>query len=976
MTPLGKLSDRWPAISALLDEALSLPATERADWLAGLDGERAAHRDAVAALLAHQEAVESRDFLGTLPRLDLDLSGTAPVAGSQIGGYRLIEEIGQGGMGTVWLAERADGLLRRRVALKLPRQAWGDALAERMARERDILASLEHEHIARLYDAGVDALGRPFLAMEYVAGEPLDAWCRERALGLRERIGLLLQAMAAVAHAHARLVVHRDLKPGNILVTRDGQVRLLDFGIAKLLEGELTPETALTQLAGRALTLDYASPEQIRGEPLATATDIYSMAVVAFELLTGARPYRLKRASAAQLEDAIASVEPPLASASVADARLARQLRGDLDSILNKALKKSPAERYPTMEAFAHDLRRHLAGEPVEARPDSLGYRAASFVRRYRVQVGAGAVALIALVGGASAALWQAHEARLQAGRAQAEAETARAVQGFIESVFSANTGGQADPTQGRATTAAQLLDRGAERIDSELQHAPAARLRLLTVMAAMYEDMVLTDKQLAMQTRRLELARASTGPTSEETVLAMADMAHALTSLERRDEAQALLRDGAAILDARHDDDSRARMRIELMQASLDRRMDPEHGLAAARRAVALAERDGPNPDLIDALHIEGDNAYYVGDNETARAAFARAIALAEAYPQHGASSLPFLYGSLGNAQRALGAPADALVNLRRGLALERERHDDPMTLHFTEMQLANFLYDTGRFRESIEVIAPAHAWAREWARDWTQEKGASFGAQAAMQPAAHGRALVAYGRVRDGLAALDEAQAMAARLESAPELEVPLLGFRARALVELGRLDEAQAAIARADAIVKAEEGRMPTTHVDPARRRWQVASGRAAQALADFQAARAAQKLPAVPAASEPVREQAESAWLALAAGNAPAAEAQARQTLAVIGAGSTADFERDHEARATLVLGQALLRQQRAAEAQPVLEQAVARWRALVDNRRSPALAEALAALADARRALGERSAAAAAEDEARRIRQRA
>jgi len=966
MTPLAKLSGQWPAISALLDEALSLPATERADWLAGLADERAAHREAVAELLARQGEIESHDFLGTLPQLDLGAPASTLAAGSQVGGYRLIEEIGQGGMGTVWLAERADGLLKRRVALKLPRIVWGDALAERMARERDILASLEHEHIARLYDAGIDAHGRPFLAMEYVEGEPLDAYCRHHALSLRARIGLLLQAMAAVAHAHARLVVHRDLKPGNILVTNDGQVRLLDFGIAKLMEGELTRETALTQLAGRALTLDYASPEQIRGEPLATSSDIYSMAVVAFETLTGARPYRLKRASAAQLEEAIASVEPPLASASVADARLARQLRGDLDSILNKALKKSAAERYPTMEAFAHDLRRHLAGEPVEARPDSLGYRAASFVRRYRLQVGAGAVALIALVGGASAALWQAHEARLQAARAQSEATTARAVQGFIESVFRTNAGGQTDPATARATTAAELLDRGAERIDGELQQAPAARLRLLSVLASMYEDMVLTDQQLAMQTKRLDLARSSTGPSSDETVLAMADMAHALTSLERRDEALTLLRDGAALLDARHDNDSPARLRIELMQASLDRRIDPAHGLAAATRAVALAERNGPSADLVDALHMQGDNAYYVGDNETARAAFTRAIALAEAHPEYGASSLAFFYGSLGNAQRALGAHDAALANLHRGLALERQRNDDPMTLHFSEMQLANFLYDTGRFRESIDVIAPA--------RDWARDKGESFGAQVAMLPAAHGRALVAYGRVRDGLAALDEAQAMAAKLESAPELEVPLLSFRARALVDLGRLDEARAAIERADAMVKAEDGRMPSTHVDPARRRWQVASGKAAQALADFQAARAAQKLPAVPAASEPAGDQDESAWLTLEAGDAPGAEAQARRTLAAIAAGKSADFQRDHEARATLVLGRALLREQRAAEARPVLEQAVALHRALVDTQRSPALADALAALADGLRALGDRGAA-AADAEARRIRAR-
>ena len=461
-----------------------------------LAGEHAAYRDSLRLLLKPRHGIETDDFLGHLPRFDIDAAqgpadGLGP--GSQVGAYRLISEIGRGGMGTVWLAERSDGLMKRRVALKLPRVVWGDAFAERLGREREILATLEHQHIARLYDAGVDAQGRPFLAMEYVQGQSIDAYCREHSAGVRERIALLVQVMAAVSHAHARLVVHRDLKPGNILVTEDAQVKLLDFGIAKLLEGDRTRETALTELAGRALTLDYASPEQIRGEPLGTASDIYSMAVVAYELLAGMRPYRLKRVSAAELEEAIASAEPPLASASASDPRVARQLRGDLDSILNKALKKAPAERYLTMDAFAQDLQRHVQGEPVDARPDGWRYRASKFVRRYRLQVAAGMVVTVALVAGTSVALWQAREAGLsatqakaEAARAQVEAATAKAVQGFIESVFDANSSDQADPVAARATTARELLDRGAERIDRELVSAPEAQLRLYKLLAQM----------------------------------------------------------------------------------------------------------------------------------------------------------------------------------------------------------------------------------------------------------------------------------------------------------------------------------------------------------------------------------------------------------------------------------------------------------------------------------------------------------
>ena len=369
MTPASAYGDSWPALSKLLDEALDLPAGEREAWLASLADEHAEHREALLALLATQASIETGDFLAELPKLPESSLSAAPadaaLEGARVGPYRLLSQIGEGGMGTVWLAERADGLMARRVALKLPLLTWGGALAERMARERSILASLEHENIARLYDAGIDAQGRPFLAMEYVEGVAIDAYCRERALPLGERVALLLQVMAAVSHAHARLVVHRDLKPGNILVTPAGRVSLLDFGIAKLIEGERTQATALTELSGRALTLDYASPEQIRGEPLGTGSDIYSMAVVAYEVLSGARPYRLKRGSAAELEEAIASAEAPPASAATEDGALRRQLRGDLDAILNQALKKRPEDRYPTMEAFARDIERWRSGEPV-----------------------------------------------------------------------------------------------------------------------------------------------------------------------------------------------------------------------------------------------------------------------------------------------------------------------------------------------------------------------------------------------------------------------------------------------------------------------------------------------------------------------------------------------------------------------------------------------------------------------------------
>ena len=327
----------WPAVSALLDEALALPEAERDTFVQSLVGERAQFRDTLRELLSRASGVETDEFLATLPRLTRVAERgplTELAAGETIGPYRLLSELGTGGMGAVWLAERSDGALKRKVALKLPRLVWARGLAERMARERDILASLEHPHIAHLYDAGVDQHGRPYLALEYVEGVPIDAYARERSLPVRHKLDLLLQVCGAVAFAHSRLVVHRDLKPSNILVTADGQVRLLDFGIAKLMEGDRTQETQLTQLAGRALTLDYASPEQINGEPIGTASDVYSLGVVAYELLTGAKPYKLKRGSAAELEEAIATADPPTASEAATEPQAKKALKGDLDAIL------------------------------------------------------------------------------------------------------------------------------------------------------------------------------------------------------------------------------------------------------------------------------------------------------------------------------------------------------------------------------------------------------------------------------------------------------------------------------------------------------------------------------------------------------------------------------------------------------------------------------------------------------------------
>ena len=470
-SPPGIDTDRLKRINTLLATALALPADERADWLRGLPAAQRPLVPILGALLA-RSVVETDTFLRhpiglTLDDLEpLDMPPDAP--GDEVGPYRLIQELGAGGMANVWLAERADGVLQRQVALKLPRAGWALGLAQRMARERDILGALAHPNIARLYDAGVTVAGRPWMAMECVSGTPIDEHCRSGALGVPQRLRLFLQVTDAVAHAHARLIVHRDLKPSNILVTPEGEVRLLDFGVAKLLEDDPARSPALTQLMGRAVTPDYASPEQVAGKPVGVATDVYSLGVVLYELLTGQRPYRLGRQSMAALEEAILAADVPLASTRVgADKGLARALRGDIDTMLMRALHKDPARRYASVESFAADLQRHLDGEPIHARPPSRRYRAYKFMRRNRLGTASVAAVAASLVLGSAVALWQARQARNEAARAEQVKE-------FMGSVLK-----QATPREGGVVTASDLLLAASQRIEKELAGNPRAAAEL-----------------------------------------------------------------------------------------------------------------------------------------------------------------------------------------------------------------------------------------------------------------------------------------------------------------------------------------------------------------------------------------------------------------------------------------------------------------------------------------------------------------
>jgi len=397
---------RWGEVKSVLATLLDAPAPDRPALLDRLCGDDTELRRSVESLLALE--ADADHVLNSVLAPGMALRADAPPPAA-IGPYRILAEIGRGGMGVVYLGERSDGEYRKRVAIKLITSGLRHAgLERRFRRERQILAQLEHPGIARLLDGGATAEGQPYFVMEHVDGLPLLAYCEAGHLDIAARLPLFLEVCDAVSYAHQRLVVHRDLKPGNILITAEGRSKLLDFGLARVLENGSGADLAETALA--AMTPAYASPEQIRGEPDTVAGDVYSLGVILYEMLAGRRPYRDAN-TFAQLVHAIAAEEPAPLSAAV-DPALRKRVAGDLETIVSKALEKDPRRRYATVAEFADDVRRHLDGLPVKARPATLRYRAGKLLRRHRVAIPAAALALSLIVGFAGAAVWEARRAQ------------------------------------------------------------------------------------------------------------------------------------------------------------------------------------------------------------------------------------------------------------------------------------------------------------------------------------------------------------------------------------------------------------------------------------------------------------------------------------------------------------------------------------------------------------------------------------
>ena len=519
----------WRDALQQLDRLLQLPLAERAPILDDLKQSQPQLHSMIVSMLEAEARADLAGFLETRP-------SPAPASlhpGAQLGPYRIESQIGVGGMGEVWLASRDDGLYQGHVAIKtlLPHFSGG-ALRERFLREAQILGSLAHPNIARLLDAGSAPDGSLYLVLEYVRGICIDTWCDEQKLSVEARLRLFLDVCAAVGQAHANLVVHRDIKPPNILVTAEGQVKLLDFGVAKLLEADAGLERSdLTRMTGRVFTPEYAAPEQILGEPITTASDVYSLGVLLHVLLTGARPYG-RTNNPVEIEHAVLHTEPARASQSAAlnteatavargttSARLARALAGDLDNILARAMHKSPTERYPSVLAFADDLRRHLEHKPILARPESVAARTRKFMRRHRLGAAASLFVVLAICAGIAGVIWQAQVART-------EARKATAIKDFLVGIFERNSTRHPEGAKAQQTTAAELLNQASQEIRTGLTDAPEVRTELLGVMAKLYSNMEMQKDALPLLEDRLASQRKMLGTSHPDVARTLAELA------------------------------------------------------------------------------------------------------------------------------------------------------------------------------------------------------------------------------------------------------------------------------------------------------------------------------------------------------------------------------------------------------------------------------------------------------------------
>jgi serine/threonine-protein kinase len=737
------MTDRAKQVHRIFTEALELEADEREAFLTEACADDAAIRREVDELLdtpvtvgGFFDELAERAGLSDPPAVRGDplLPSQKPeLAGRQIGPYRLVREIGAGGMGTVYLAERQTEEFTQKVAVKLLQAGLvSEDIRRRFLQETRILARLEHPGIGRFIDAGVTDDGQPFYAMEYVYGQSLLEYCDDRELSTRKRLEVFKGVCEPVRYAHAQLIVHRDLKPGNILVTPDGHVKLLDFGIAKAVDPDVEPGATATI---PFFTPAYASPEQARGDRATTLSDIYSLGVLLYELLSGRRPYDFSELSPAQIQQAVCEVMPQRPSAAVSREpteggtvrpgistqqigefrsttpdRLRKQLSGDLDRIVMKALSKEPERRYQSVADLGEDIDRYLQGRPVEAQPDSLGYRVRKFASRHKVGVVAAGLVFVSLVTGAVATMWQAQVARTQAAIASDEAEKAQRVADLMVEIFRLS-----DPSQslGETVTAREILDTGTERIQREFTDQPLVQAQLLTRVAGVYGNLGLLDRGEALVRQAVALQEES-----DEDALVVSEsfsqLGDLLEAAGRRDQSiEAYRRTIELRADAPPPDSVTAHAQVNLAWALRD---FGEHAEAEAlfRSALEIQQQLGNerSADMISTYSGLAAVMHDQGSREAADSIFETVIAeygTSVGDPHPLAATALINVGMVRRLQDRL-AEAAPLVETAVGM---RRRLYDPGHPELTEAlnEWGALLHSLGRHAESIAVFEEAIA-------------------------------------------------------------------------------------------------------------------------------------------------------------------------------------------------------------------------------------------------------------------------
>src|SRR5271165_5529832 len=749
--------DRWARLDELFYAASEMDSADRAAFVAGTCGDDAALRAELEALLRASEYTHGFLEKPLSEAARLVVEGADP-AGQLIGRYRVIRELGEGGMGRVYLAVRADEQYQQQVAIKIMHGGLvpSNTMLLRFRTERQILANLQHPNIARLLDGGITEAGLPYLVMEYVNGVPIHTYCGGRSI--EERLKLFRTVCSAVEYAHANLVVHRDIKPLNILVTADGTPKLLDFGIAKLLDPNLAgaPTGQRTYATDRLMTPEYASPEQILGEPVTTATDVYALGTLLYELLAGAQPFAMQKLSPLAFARFITEVDPEPPSTAAArnpqvPAADARRMRGDLDNVVRTAMRKEPARRYASVAQFSADVEAYLGGYPLLAGADSWRYRTGKLLRRHKRGT-AVTVAVVALLVGSTI------EMAVLAQRAKREQAIAQQETQFLASVFSAST---PEESQGTTITARDLLDRGAKRIDRELAGQPEVQASMLESIAAAYRSIGQYDQALALAERSYALQSKLTGGKNDQMAgildllaelyrdkaqyakaeplfrqlvdvrrridgnqspayaLTLSNFGECLYNDSKDSEAEPMLREALAVY-KRQGPDEGASVRNYLALV-LERQGNFQEAAQLLRESTEITLRTlGPNhPDYAICLHNLASDLIDLGDLDGAEAKLREALAATErsfgkTHPQrtYSLNNLAFVLIEKGQAQAATPYLQEALA-----ISLASNGPNHPRTAGFRS-NLARVLLAEGKndaaekgFRDALAIMAAAHA-------------------------------------------------------------------------------------------------------------------------------------------------------------------------------------------------------------------------------------------------------------------------